>query len=249
MKTLYLAWRDPEDRMWTPVGRLTSDNGKYTFVYTKGAKGAPRFSTFGSMKKLDRTYESTELFPVFANRLLSERRPEYGDYLKWANLSRHDTMDALSATGGKRVTDSFRVFPKPEPTPEGRYEVTFFAHGLSHFPEEAKRRVNDLRAGDRLYLVPDPQNQHDAMAILLRTGDPPSLAGYCPRYFAADFDQLLKRVPPGQVTVSVVRGNRDAPLQMRLLCRLSSPWPAGFETCSGEEYEPLVEEPTVVGRV
>lgn len=248
MKTLYLAWQDPVDRMWRTVGRLTLDNGKYKFVYTKGAKNAPRFSTFGGMKKLDQPYESTELFPVFANRLLSERRPEYEDYLKWANLSRHDITGVLSATGGKRVTDSFRVFPKPEPTPEERYEVTFFAHGLRYFPEEARRRVDALQAGERLYLMPDPQNEYDPMAILLRTGDPLFLAGYCPRFFATDFKQLLQ-LNPDQPAVVVIRVNRDAPLQMRLLCRLSSPWPAGFETCSGEEYKPLVEEPTVVGRV
>jgi len=25
MKTLYLAWQDPEDRRWLPVGRLSFD--------------------------------------------------------------------------------------------------------------------------------------------------------------------------------------------------------------------------------
>ena len=35
MKTLYLAWQDPEDRRWLPVGRLSFDGHVYRFVYTK----------------------------------------------------------------------------------------------------------------------------------------------------------------------------------------------------------------------
>jgi hypothetical protein len=38
MKTLYLAWQDPEDRRWFPVGRLSFDGYVYRFVYTNGAK-------------------------------------------------------------------------------------------------------------------------------------------------------------------------------------------------------------------
>ena len=38
MKTLYLAWQDPEDRRWLPVGRLNFDGHVYRFVYTKGAE-------------------------------------------------------------------------------------------------------------------------------------------------------------------------------------------------------------------
>ena len=36
MKTLYLAWQDPKDRRWFPVGRLSFDGEVYQFVYTKG---------------------------------------------------------------------------------------------------------------------------------------------------------------------------------------------------------------------
>src|SRR5262250_671161 len=50
MKTLYLAWQDPEDRRWLPVGRLSFDGHVYRFVYTKGAEQSPRFVPFGAMR-------------------------------------------------------------------------------------------------------------------------------------------------------------------------------------------------------
>jgi hypothetical protein len=74
MKTLYLAWQDPEGRRWLPVGRLSFDGHVYRFVYTKGAKQSPRFVPFGAMRDLHVVYESAVLFPLFANRLLSKTR-------------------------------------------------------------------------------------------------------------------------------------------------------------------------------
>ena len=62
MKTLYLAWQDPEDRRWLPVGRLSFDGHVYCFVYPKGAKQSPRFVPFGMMRNLHGVYESAVLF-------------------------------------------------------------------------------------------------------------------------------------------------------------------------------------------
>src|SRR5687767_106279 len=70
MKTLYLVWQNPEDRRWLPVGRLSYDGSVYRFVYTRGAKQSSRFVPFGAMRDLHVTYESPELFPLFANRLM-----------------------------------------------------------------------------------------------------------------------------------------------------------------------------------
>ena len=81
MKVLYLAWQDPDQRNWVPVGKLSFENGFYHFVYTQGAKKFPNFVPFGRMTDLYATYESKELFPLFANRLLSKSRPEYKDFL------------------------------------------------------------------------------------------------------------------------------------------------------------------------
>lgn len=102
MKTLYIAWQDPKDRRWYPVGQLRFDRKVYRFVYTKGAKKSPHFLPFGRMLDLHVAYESHELFPLFANRVLSKTRPEYHDFLHWLNLQEHedDPLALLARSSG-----------------------------------------------------------------------------------------------------------------------------------------------------
>lgn len=82
-KTLFLAWLDPISRYWFPIGRLTFDGGIYQFVYTQGVKEAQEkcaFKPLSSFPRLDEIYTSTQLFPVFANRLMSRSRPDYSSF-------------------------------------------------------------------------------------------------------------------------------------------------------------------------
>ena len=243
MKEVYLAWQDLHDRSWYPIGRLTridSDGEKYQFVYTKGAKLSPRFTPLGNMKDLCKRYESTELFPLFANRILSRTRPEYRKLLDWLDLAegQDDPLQLLALTEGIRATDNLAVYPCPSQDKDGNVHVRFFSHGIRYLPPEAIARVDGLQSGTKLYLMPDSQNEHDAFAIALRTGDPKTIVGFCPRYLAEDFRQILLSSDPSPL-VFVERVNRDAPIQFRLLCGLTSAWPEGFTACTGELYTPL----------
>jgi len=246
MRKLYIAWQDPVERRWYPVGRLTFEDKVYRFVYTKGAEKAQnskRFIPFGRLKDLRVPYESNELFPLFANRLLSEKRPEYENYIKWLKLDKnfHDNrqLAMLAITGGGRGTDSLEILPCPLPTSKGEYEVIFFSHGLSHLEKSILELVNKLKSGDRLFLMFDVQNLYDPRAITLRTDDPVIIVGYCPRYLTKDFSDILEKCGNSIPQVSVEQVNTDAPLQLRLLCKLNSPWPDSFQPCSGELFEPL----------
>jgi hypothetical protein len=243
VKVLYLAWQEPESRQWYPVGKLTFDKGIYRFVYTKGSMLSKNFLPFGSMRDLYEVYRSPDLFPLFANRLISKKRPEYRDFLRWLDL-REDEADPLvllARTEGVRATDSLTVFPCPEPDPHGKYVVHFFSHGLRYLPDDARVRISKLRIGDRLYLMPDPQNVYDGFAIALRTNDPATIVGYCPRYISRDFLEILEN-DPDSVQVRVKRVNTDAPIQLRLLCTLTGDWPENFKPCSGEEYRELAHD-------
>jgi hypothetical protein len=99
--------------------------------------------------------------------------------------------------------------------------------------------VNRLLPGTRLFLMPDPQNPHDASAVALRTEDPKALVGYCPRYLAEDFAALLEKNGPKEIVAAVEQVNQSAPIQLRLLCQISAPWPEDFRPCGGDLYEPL----------
>lgn len=244
MKTLFIAWQDAKTRKWAPVGRLTREDDLYKFVYTRGAEAMPESHRFGRMRDLYKVYESEELFPMLSSRILSKSRPEYKNYLEWLGLSeaRYDVLEELARTGGLRATDSLELFPCPEPTEGKNYEVYFFCRGLRHLHEENRKRARQMNAGERLYLMQDLQNPHDSMALLMRTDDPVTMVGYAPRYYSAEFTQLIKFTDPDQVRVTIERVNKDAPVQYLVLCKLVSPWPANFSPCTNKEFEALAAD-------
>ena len=118
VKQLYLAWQNPKNRSWHPVGVLTIDeNGTNRFVYTKGAQSSENFAFFGRMTDPFSVYESKELFPLFKNRLLAESRPEYKKYLKWLDIGEDEDnpFNMLAMTEGIKATDTLEVFKCPTP--------------------------------------------------------------------------------------------------------------------------------------
>jgi hypothetical protein len=234
MKTLFVAWQDPMSREWIPVGRLTHERGYYRFQYTRGSKQSKNFEPFGWMRDLTKEYISEDLFPLFSNRILPKSRPEYRDYLRWLGLNEleYDDLEVLARSGGVRATDSLEIFPCPEPDDKGRYTGYFFCHGLRHLPENERHRVKRLKPGQSLSLMQDVQNQFDRTALVLRTEAPISFVGYCPRYYSAEFSDLLKQVDPRDVVVQVDRVNPDAPSELTLLCKLVAPWPNKYAPCS-----------------
>ena len=241
MNVLFVAWQDPVDRSWQPVARLSFENNRFRFVYTKGAKSAKNFVPFGRMKDLTCVYESKELFPLFTNRLLSKNRPEYKDFLGWLNIEngKDDPLAVLARSGGKRGTDSLRIFPCPTPTPDGKYQLYFFSQGMRYLRKEILNVLAEIESGTQLYLMLDIQNPFDSLAVALRTQKPQVLLGYVPRYFVEDFHHLLKVKNGESVKVVIDRVNQDAPIQLRLLCKISADWPDDFQPCSGELYQPL----------
>ena len=195
MKSLYLIWQEPETQSWLPVGKLTynSDKQVYQFTYTKGASISPRFIPFGRMKNLHKPYFSIGLFPLFANRLLCQSRPEYPAYLQWLNVSgkeQNDPLLLLARSGGRRATDLLEVFPYPERNGDGNYEFYFFSRELRRMSKEALEKINFISPGEQLHLVPDYQNKYDSCAIALQTGD---LVGYYPPYLAKNVWQTRQK--------------------------------------------------------
>jgi len=242
MNALFVAWQDPESRSWSPVGRLTHEGDLFKFVYTKGAENlGDRFHPFGAMNDIYSSYVSEVLFPIFANRVLPKSRPEYATYLEWLGMSEaaYDVMAELSLTGGYRATDTLELFPCPEPTSQNKYIVYFFSRGLRHMHEENQVRANELIKGDRLYLMSDVQNEYDAYALVLRTGEPITLVGYAPRYYSPEFSNIVGEVGQENIKVTVEQVNVLAPLQYRILCKLESPWPANFSPCVDEKFKTL----------
>ena len=95
MNALYIAWQDPQTRLWYTVGQLSRENDIYTFAYTRGALASPRFKYLGRMRDLYKSYYSYELFPLFANRVLNSSRPEYPDYVRWLAMDPATESDPM----------------------------------------------------------------------------------------------------------------------------------------------------------
>jgi hypothetical protein len=242
MNALFVAWRPAAPHEgWRPVGRLEHDAGLYRFFYTEGARKLG-FRPFPQMGDLEQVYESEELFPVFANRLLSKSRPEYEEFLRWGGFDAADRPDPiviLGVTEGIRQTDAIEVFPCPQPDGAGCYFNKFFLHGIRWVPAAALDRIAKLCVGDVLKLMPDPQNDFDPNAVAVRTDSDRTLIGYIPRYLAYDVWELLNSCEVGFMKLFVERVNPSAPLQNRVLCRMHACWPDGFEPCRGDDFEPI----------
>jgi hypothetical protein len=248
VNTLFLAWRDPLNRGWYTVGRLRHAGQFFEFVYTRGMLHAHKeagFRALPSFPEPEYRYLSTELFPLFSNRLPNQSRPDYHDFVQYLNVpeSPHDPIAMLGLSGGRRVTDNFEVFPQPVRDATGVFHIRFFVHGLSHFPPASNARADHLQAGERLLLQHDFQNPFDARALMLRTAEqtPGDLypIGFCPRYL---LDDLMKVVRTGSPVVTVEKVNpTPAPAWFRVLCGLSAIWPANYEPFAGEQYQPLSE--------
>ena len=245
MSALLVASRsaDPAQGGWSPIGRLEFEEGIYRFVYTKGARTARDFAPFSGMEDLEEIYESHDLFPIFANRLLPKSRPEYDAYLRWSGFDPAEPPDPIAVLGvteGIRRTDMIELFPCPVPDEHGCYLNKFFLHGLRYMPETARERVLALREDEPLLPVLDICNTADPNAVALRTTEGEQLMiGYVPRYLAHDAWKIFQGCHPDFIKVFAHRVNRDAPLQQRLLCRMQSCWPEGFQPCSGEEFQPI----------
>lgn len=220
--SVYVAWQAPDTRDWHVVGNLQERNSGYVFKYTKGALKSSKFTKFSGMTDVHETYVSEELFPLFKNRLLSPRRPEYPRFIKWLGFEDESVnpIDILARSGGLRSTDQLQVFKKIEVDLDGKFEHYFFLHGLSYLNSMANARVSDLQPGQVLRLCLDPQNEYDGDAVVVRADKPAEIVGYCPRYLCSDVKCMLLN-DSKSLTLTVERISDDAPHNYRLLCKLS----------------------------
>jgi hypothetical protein len=248
MKTLYVAWQSPTPtRAWYPIGRLDVEMGipLYTFRYTQGAIRARRegdFRPLFAFPELEQRYESPELFPLFANRVLSPNRREFTDYIRWHGLdpAHSDPIEILAVSGGQRQTDSLEVFPKILPRPDGTFVCRFFVHGLRHVPETARERAERLEPREKLRVAIEINNPATRVALQLQTQDQHVL-GWAPRYLVSDLIGAMS--DDMDVSATVVRAvDQDAPLASRILVEFGGRLSSKAEPMCGPDFAPLALE-------
>ena len=93
MRTLFLAWQDKAaTRAWYPIGRLDADaeRSNFQFRYTCGAEMARNnagLEPLDSFPDFHKIYTSSDLFPLFRNRILGEGREDFKEYIRQLGIT------------------------------------------------------------------------------------------------------------------------------------------------------------------
>ena len=245
-RTLFLAWQDHLSRHWFPVGRLDADVGKasYRFRYIGGAKRAKQevgFPPLWDFPDLHGDYLSQDLFPLFQNRVMNRKRPDFADYLRSLDLSQEaDSIEILSANGGRRETDSYEVFPKIETDDAGRFRCRFFLHGSRYVEAAAQERIGCLRDHEPLHVTVERTNPATGLAVQIRTTDDHKI-GWSPNYLARDLANAIAERPDDHRAM-VVRLNRPpVPMNKRVLIEVRGRL-GNHEPMSSSDFIPLVTD-------
>jgi hypothetical protein len=195
-----------------------------------------------SFPDFHKVYESTELFPLFRNRILGEERKDFKEYLTQLDLSPEhaDPLEILALTGGERQTDNLEVFPKIDRHKGGGFRCRCFLHGWRHVNEAAQKKLLALEAGQELRVALELNNPATVLALQLQTPDAYNMIGWAPRYLVKDLFQAICEAPD-DISAAVVKVNPSpAPARQRVLIEIKGRWPANYEPMSTPEFQMLV---------
>lgn len=255
---LVVAWQHPIERSIQPVGFLTRTDDAFTFGYIRNAVTVHDFPGLLGFDDLYRTYESSDLFPLFAQRAMDPRRPDYHRYVnnRLGLEGEPGPWEQIARSQGHREGDTIQLFP--EPTVDGdEVRCLFLVHGMRHADKSPKildgveasatreqidAALERLEPGDKLGIYPEPGNEKNPLAIVV-TISPDQLipVGWIPDLLVEDLQRLLDRAPV-TVTAEHVNG-ADAPWHLRLLARLRAAPAPGFRFFVNERWEPLAPQP------
>lgn len=252
-RTLYLAWQDPEERVWYSVGEVTfeAETELYRFRYLRGAENARDSAGFRGVARLGDfgvEYTSSELFPFLKNRVFPRGREGYADYQRRLGLEPDgaghsvNAFDILTRSNGRRATDRFEVFAPPHRSGD-LAEFTFFTRGLRYRPEPVRERWKNETSKGPYRLLLDPMNGHDPWAVIVcdaGNGD----MGYVPAYYSGTVYKLAAQHRVESVRL-ICHNPSPAPEQERFLISVQAHVDRRWSFPSSEDFEPLPVDATI----
>lgn len=230
--SLIVAWQHPTSRLIEPVGLLEHGLAVgYRFRYLRRASEVPSFQPFLGFPNLAETYTSARLFPLFAQRIMSPRRPDYGSFLHQLHLDANASpWEQLARSEGRRTGDTVQVFPIPLVMADGSTVCQFLVHGIRHVTGGV---LPPLRPAEVLTLRADPSNRVNPNAVLVCTAEGTPL-GYVPGLL---LEHLRAVQSAGPLRLSVEHTNGvEAPVHLRLLARMEGWTPPGYAPMAGPRW-------------
>lgn len=241
---LAVAWQHPETRAISPIGILEFDavRQRYCFYYVRNALSVDGFRPLLGFPRLMERYEADapKMFPLFSERIMDARRPDYPRYLARLRLSQDVTpFEVLGRSGGHRMGDNIQVCPEPTVAQDGQTRSVFLVSGVRHVLEaeaNAESRFAELRNGEPLLLIDEPDNSWNNRAILVSRRDRQRL-GWVPDLLL-DYVHAVRDSSAPELYIEQING-REVPPHLRLLVRLEGKVPPDYRPFSGPRWEPL----------
>jgi hypothetical protein len=251
VRRLVVTWQHPDSRKIQPVGVLAFDGEIYSFRYISNVMHVEGFRPLLGFPDLGIGYESEVLFPLFSQRVMGPRRPDYSRFVSRLGLETDASpWEQIARSSGRRQGDTLQLFPEPTIDQNGVLRCTFLVHGVRHVPDRSLRldgaehvvsqsQVDDhlaaLRPGDALRIFDESDNPVDPRALVIATDDGFPL-GWLPDLLLEEIHSARERTTI-KVTVEHVNGP-DVIWHMRLLASLSAEMPVGHVPFSGPSWEP-----------
>lgn len=247
-----MLWQHPDTREFIPIGRFGFDGDRYTFVYTQAALQVPHLRPLPGLDDLHSRYENTRMPPVFAQRVMSERRRDYASYMDSLGLRHPTPWEQIVRSGGRRGGDTLQFMQLPI-VAGGRARAEFLVNGIRHIPESDRQTpvgqvgatrdtletvLGGLGVGDEVSLALELENSHDPNAVLVMSGRTP--LGWVPRPLAWGVRELMDAGPVG-VTVHRI-APKGTPDHVRLALAFDAAAPEGFSFDPDGWWEPASGE-------
>jgi len=247
VRSLFIAWQDPESRRIFPVARLTRRrSGQYELRYIAAVRAAVQhgFTGLPGFEDLESVHVSAELPAIFQRRPASRRRPPSEPPGVPSRELSGELLDATPITLFVRrppgdALERLEAFAPPLRAPDGRRWGVFEARGVGRVQESAEV-LEALTQHERVLLQAERENPYNPRALLITRRDGTRL-GYVPDYLANELAAVGGR--PEQLELEVIEARRvtfaPAPRIYRVLCRYTCSAELGRVLFTSESYRSL----------
>lgn len=220
-RRLLVVWQSLQDNCGTGkryvVGELSHTGDSAVLQYNKDSEDFKRALELGfkgyAIFNPDQASHTHNVWETLSHRIPSRQRGDFNDFLRYYRITPEagacmTDFALLGYTSGRLPGDGVTfVHTFENATPP--CEITIEVAGARHY----KEKFGDLgKLTDReLVFVAEPNNAHDAQAVVIKTKNDEETVGYVNRAQTGIFNQWLRNNVQLKANVERVNGSADRP--------------------------------------